>query len=285
MLESNSERADAATGAEPQRIAAHGFHVERRAMPAGVVETSGFAELVVSLHSGPPVRATCLRDGRSYSGVHVRGDIEIVPAGEKGRWEDEDPAEVLMMRLDRPFLVSVAQGLALDPARLEIVPQYRARDTAIANIGWALEAALQETPPDRLLLDSLGNALATRVIRRYSSLHPEPVRHGLTRRQLRAVIEYIDANLAAPMRLGDLAGVVGLSDSHFKVQFRRATGVPPHRFVIARRLDRAVALIKAERMELSQIAFECGFAHQSHLARVMRRSMGVTPTMLTRELR
>lgn len=285
MLDDNSGRAGGAMVAEPPRIATRGFHVERRAMPAGVVETSGFAELVVSLSAGPPVRATCIRGGRVYSGVHVRGDIEIIPAGEPGRWEDEGPAEILMMRLDRPFLASVAHGLALDASRLEIVPQYRVRDAALANIGWALEAALQERAPDRLLLESLGNALATRVIRRYSALRPAPMQHGLTRRQLRAVVEYIDANLAGPMRLGDLAGVVGLSESHFKAQFRRAAGVPPHRFVVARRLERAVALIKAERMELSQIAFECGFAHQSHLARVMRRSMGVTPRTFMRDTR
>jgi AraC family transcriptional regulator len=259
--------------------AARGFCAKRHTFPAGVVETTGWPQLCVSVHVGAPVRATCVRDGRSTTGVVTRGDIEIIPPGEPGRWEDESPAEAVVMRFEREFVARVATNLDLDPA-VEIRPQAQIRDPVIAAIGWALEAAIADPVPDALQIDSLGEALACRLIRRYGSARTAPVRGRLSQRQLRAVLAHIDANLDVTLRLDALARVAGVSPSHFKTLFRRATGAPPHRYVVRRRVERAVALIQAGALPLSQVALEAGFAHQSHLARAMRRTLGVTPKAL-----
>jgi AraC family transcriptional regulator len=265
--------------AEGTSAIARGFCAKRHTFPAGVVETTGWPQLCVSVHAGAPVRAVCVRDGRSIASVLTRGDIEIIPAGEPGRWEDESPAEAVVMRLDRAFLAAVAAGLDLDPG-IEIRPQTGLRDDVIAAIGWALDAAISDSAPDALLIDSLGEALACRLIRRYGSARPAPLRGRLSQRQLRAVLDHIDANLDAPLRLAALAQVAGVSASHFKTLFRRATGAPPHRYVVRRRVERAAALIQTGTLPLSEVALEAGFAHQSHLARAMRRTLGVTPTAL-----
>src|SRR5438105_3312443 len=85
----------------------------------------------VPRHVGAPVRATCVRNGRSTTSVVTRGDVEIIPAGEPGRWEDEAPAEAVVMRFARTFIVDVAAGLDLDPD-VEIRPQSQIRDPVIA---------------------------------------------------------------------------------------------------------------------------------------------------------
>ncbi len=260
---------------EGTSITHRGFCAKRHTFPAGVVETAGWPQLCVSIHAGAPVRAVCVRGGRRTASLVTRGDIEIIPAGEPGRWEDEAPAEAVVMRLDRAFIASVAESLALDPG-VEIRPQTQIRDEVIAAIGWALEAAVSEDA-DPLLLDSLGEALACRLIRRYGTARAAPIRGRLSQRQLRAVLDHIDANLESPLRLAALAGVAGVSASHFKTLFRRATGAPPHRYVVRRRVERAVALIRDGALPLAQVALEAGFAHQSHLARAMRRTLGVTP--------
>ncbi|MCY1008311.1 helix-turn-helix transcriptional regulator [Nannocystis pusilla] len=64
--------------------------------------------------------------------------------------------------------------------------------------------------------------------------------------------------------------------------FRRSLGLPVHTYVIHRRVDRARALLLRGSMAASQVALEVGFSHQSHMARCMRRVLGVTPTSLTR---
>lgn len=98
--------------------------------------------------------------------------------------------------------------------------------------------------------------------------------------RLRQVIDYIDACLEQDLRLAELAAVAGYSVSHFKPMFRRAVGMPVHRFVLERRVQRAHALLVESSLSITTIALETGFAHASHMARCMRRLLGVTPAQV-----
>ena len=263
-----------------------GFSVKRVVMPAGVTESPGARFHLVSLHLGPPVRASCVRGGLSYQSLQTRGDIEIIPAGEPGRWVDEADAEVLWMRIDPGFLAKVAAGIDVDPDSIDVLPRVQARDPQLEHLGWALEAALAEDKkPEPLFLQGLGVALATRIIKNHAATRPARVRRALTRKQTAIVCDYIEANLAGDLSLAKLARMAGVSTSHFKALFKAAIGVPTHRYVVRRRVARAAELIKAGGMPLAQVALETGFAHQSHLARAMRNVMGRTPGALARESR
>jgi AraC family transcriptional regulator len=96
--------------------------------------------------------------------------------------------------------------------------------------------------------------------------------------RLRAVVEYIRAHLDARLTLGHLAGVARLSPCHFARLFKNSTGLPPHQYVIARRVERAKDLLRGEgRLPLAEVAAEVGFCSQSHLTRHFKRLVGVTP--------
>ena len=79
--------------------------------------------------------------------------------------------------------------------------------------------------------------------------------------------------------------MAGVSPSYFKALFKAAVGVPAHRYVVRRRVARAVELIKSGDHPLAEVALETGFAHQSHMARAMRNVLGRTPGELAREVR
>jgi AraC family transcriptional regulator len=102
----------------------------------------------------------------------------------------------------------------------------------------------------------------------------------LSRRRLRRVIDYIQNNLAEDLSLAELAQVIGMSPSHFKIVFKQSVGTPVHQYVIARRVEYAAELIGRSELPLSAIALQAGFANQSHMARCMRRSIGITPRNL-----
>jgi AraC family transcriptional regulator len=183
---------------------------------------------------------------------------------------------------------SVAEQYDLDPSRVEVRNRFQVRDAQIENVAWALKAEMEAGyPSGRLYLDSLAVALATRLVRAHSSAAPQAgARVGrIPDRKLRTVLAYIDENLSRDVPLAELAEVAGLSLTHFKRCFRESAGVSAHQYLIRRRVEHAKSLLGDTELPVSQIALEAGFAHQSHLARHMRRVLGVSPTALRQALR
>jgi AraC-like DNA-binding protein len=103
--------------------------------------------------------------------------------------------------------------------------------------------------------------------------------------QIRRVNEYILAHLDARIRTRDLAAVAKLSVGHFTRTFHNTFGITPMQYLIRQRVRRAQDLLSSTSESLSDIAIECGLCDQSHLTRVFRRSVGVTPGLWRRELR
>jgi AraC family transcriptional regulator len=96
-------------------------------------------------------------------------------------------------------------------------------------------------------------------------------------RKLKDVLSYIEDHLHTDLSLQEVAGVAGLSVSHFKAMFREAVGMPTHQYVIRRRVEHAAELLRHSDLPISQVALESGFAHQSHLAIHTRRILGRSP--------
>src|SRR5262249_56208756 len=102
-----------------------------------------------------------------------------------------------------------------------------------------------------LAAESLANVLVVHLLRHcLAPRRPESGRDGaMPRGRLRAVAEYIEGHLDASPTLGQLAAVARLSPYHFARQFKRATGLPPHQYVIARRVERAKAPLRQGRRD------------------------------------
>lgn len=139
-------------------------------------------------------------------------------------------------------------------------------------------------PGGRLFSDSLASALAARllVLQSRSPLTLPKAGNGLPVWRLRQVIEYIEANLDQDLTLAELATVAQYSMSHFKVLFKKATGVPVHRFVLERRIERARMRLAEGKLNTTDIALEAGFAHPSHMTRTLQRHLGLSSAQLRR---
>lgn len=182
----------------------------------------------------------------------------------------------------------VAEDFDLDPGRIEIRNRFQVRDEQLENIAWVLKAEMDwGYPCGRVYLDSLGVFVAVRLVAYHSSvsLKLETESGRLSVRKLKRVISYIEDNLAEKISLHDIAGVAGLSVSYFTPLFRETVGIPAHQYLIRRRVERARDLIRDSKMPISQISYETGFAHQSHLSRNMRRLLDVSPTAFRERLR
>ena len=90
--------------------------------------------------------------------------------------------------------------------------------------------------------------------------------------------EYIEAHLEQPLGLAELAEQAALSGYHFARMFTQSFGLPPHRYVLMRRLQRATELLASSPHELGDIALACGFASASHFSTRFRQHFGATPS-------
>ena len=95
--------------------------------------------------------------------------------------------------------------------------------------------------------------------------------------RLKKVQDHVQAHLASPISLADLAGVAGLSRSYFAAQFRAATGCRPHEYVLEQRVERAKAMLAESGTPIIEVALAVGFQTQAHFSTVFKRLAGMTP--------
>ena len=106
---------------------------------------------------------------------------------------------------------------------------------------------------------------------------PAPQRGGLAPWQARRATDYLRAHLGDDVSLNELAGLVGLSPAHFCRAFKQSTGLPPHRWQLARRVERAQSLLTDTDLPMIEVAARVGYDDPNQLARVFRRHLGTSP--------
>ena len=109
---------------------------------------------------------------------------------------------------------------------------------------------------------------------------PTPSRGGLSPAVTRRICDYIEGHLEEKIRLDGLAALAGLSTDHFARAFQQSVGVPPHAYLLRRRLEHVEHMLRETHAPLSEIALATGFSDQSHLARHFRRWAGVSPRQI-----
>ena len=235
------------------------------------------------LFTGPPDEFEL-----SYENVKRRrppplGSVSIVPAGVPTRWRWRGTKSSFHVYLEPGLVERVAtHAFGLDPES-GVVPPVDA--LVLSQLATALRAVEVELTAGgfggSLAAESLANVVAVHLIRHLvapgRAIHR---RDGtLPQGRLRAVLEYIEQHLDASPTLAEIAAVTGLSSYHFARQFKAATGLPPHQYLITRRVERAKNLLRtATDLSLTEVAARGGFYDQSQFSYHFKRVVGVTPS-------
>lgn len=130
----------------------------------------------------------------------------------------------------------------------------------------------------------------TRRLRKLMEVQPSGpranrLRGGLSPAAQRRVQLYVDANLAEPLHVDDLAERAGLSPFHFARAFKASLGLTPRAFIEQRRLERAQVLLRESTMPLAHVAAEVGLGTQSRFTTTFRKATGITPAAFRRGTR
>ncbi|MGY2198892.1 helix-turn-helix domain-containing protein [Pseudomonas gingeri] len=212
-------------------------------------------------NKGGPNRL-CILPAEHQSGWVINGSLRLAHV----YISQEQFALECVTLLDRePRTVHLQEATFLEDAR-----QVR-RFHQLLQLNWG-------EPGERLLGSSLAHEMLSHTLLNQVGLRQGlRLKGGLAAHQRRLLTDYIDSRLDQPLSLGQLAGLCNLSEYHFARMFRSSFGLPPHQYLLARRLSRARELLRATRQPLGDIALACGFASASHFSNRFRQVLGATP--------
>jgi AraC family transcriptional regulator len=166
---------------------------------------------------------------------------------------------------------------------------YNLQDDAVRSILMRmLVASARRTPDDGLAIEHALHQLALRLeghARSWETPSDTPAilfRGGLAPTVFRRIDEMIAATLdgSRTLSLAEMATAAGLSVTHFTRAFRRHTGNTPHNYIVRRRMQRAVSILRDSRISVAETADAVGFSTPAHFVATFRNAMGVTPAAL-----
>ena len=261
-----------------------GFEVMRAHLPGGMLEVDGLQTHTIAVNVGHAFRLDARIDGRSSSSEMHAGAIKLVEAGPRSRWQWDERSPIEMLHVSFGDDVLRACAVDLDLPAPAILTRVAFADTTLERLVRLLGDDVRDRPAPSLFGDAVRAELVLHVLANYTSLAGrdvvQPPRRRLGRRTLRLLDDYIEAHLGHDIAIADLAALAGVSRFHFARLFRATVGVPPHRYVLGRRLERARALLQSNQRSLREIAALTGCADQSHLTRAVKRKFGATPGAL-----
>ena len=233
----------------------------------------------VSLHLSHPTTLEWFVGGRVHSQRMTRGCVNLMPQGIRPRVRCQDETEFLLLALD-PLLVERVTKVLGAAIPVALIRHLGIRDAQVEHISLALRAALgTRCSAGRLYGDALAVALVVHLLGHYAAHDPSTrsPRVGLPAYKLRRVIEYINDHLTSDLTLADIASVAEMNAYSFSRAFRQSTGIPPHRYVMNSRIEKAKRLLMDENLPLVEVGMEVGFRNQSHFTTLFRKLTGVTP--------
>ncbi|ODN71525.1 helix-turn-helix domain-containing protein [Methylobrevis pamukkalensis] len=216
---------------------------------------------------GGSLRLRCDRADRPRVPAHTAGPV-LLPAGATARGRGE------ALRFLRHLVIAVPVAACGGAPRR----QGMLDDAVLARLCHLVADALAGDDDDvpTVYAAGLGAGLTKRFAELFST-SAEPTRGGLAPRQLRRVLDHMVANLAEDLAIEDMADVAGLSASHFSRAFKVATGLPPHRWMLAARCEKAKELLISSDLPLAELALDIGFCDQAHFCRSFTRIIGTSP--------
>jgi len=264
--------------------------------------------LLVETGENPEWETTDLVVPQHYLAVNLDTEpVVIERKNERGVFEREvmDPGTVWVNPAGRPFSHRIAHSnrfglLVLDPdlaGRLTgreetgLTLAYGAHDPQLEHLSRAVFAeAAAGTPSGPAFTQTLATALATRLLHRFGTACSSgdlgnSGEARLTRRQMRAVIAFIESRVTTGATLEEMAEVAALSPHHFVRAFKASVGVPPYAYLVRRRVERARHLLAHTDRRISRIAYDLGYSDPAHLTRQFKQHAGCTPSAFRRDAR
>ena len=221
-------------------------------------------------------------DGKrvEFEGFH-KGNFSVYDYNRQWQANMRSAFDCVNFHIPRAALTALEEDLGTKRIEtLNVLPGADINDPTIHGLVEALMPAFHNPAhASRLFMDHVGLALATHLATVYGEARSAPAIHpgALATWQLKRATAMMDAGLDGDLPITDIAYACGLSTSYFTRAFKATTGMPPYQWMMRRRVDKAMDLLKRGRLPLSHVADICGFVDQSHMTRVFKKMTGIPP--------
>jgi len=246
-----------------------------------VEDFRGVDDHLIIVHLNGPVAVSRKLGRTEMRRVVAPGGLFLMPGGLDFKVRLEAELSTLHIYLRRTLLDEVAaQGGC---ASAELLPRLGEQDPMLERLALGMRDALNDGGDDdssSIYVEHLSYAMASHLLRKHSSAGKQTPESGagvLSKSRLAQVMDYIETHLERPLTLSELAAVCNLSPSHFARRFKATTQLPPHKYIITVRVNRAKRLLATHGQAIADIAYACGFTHQEHMTRIFRQQTGMTP--------
>ncbi|CAI8746525.1 AraC family transcriptional regulator [Pseudomonas donghuensis] len=220
---------------------------------------------------------TFRRDRPGHTGAPDK--LCIMPAGSASHWVVNGSIRLAHLYISQEqFALGCVSLLDREPRELQLQEATFLDDPEQARRFRQLIALDWDEPGERLLTSSLAHEILDHALLSQVGLRQGlRLKGGLAAHQRRQLREYVEGHLDQPLSLGELAALCNLSEYHFARMFRESFGLPPHQYLLARRLAKARQLLRHGQLPLGEVALLCGFASASHFSNRFRQALGATP--------
>lgn len=216
--------------------------------------------------------------GRQKHQSIKEGTISIIPPNLSHEAWLESQMEMIIIKIAPSLLEQVAEES--QEHLVEIETKWSASDPLIRQLGLSLFREFQHGVPGNLYVESMGNILATHILRRYgiqnkSSKHKQV--NEVSQKKLRQAVDYLNENLSRDITLTELAKLVEMNQYKFSRVFKDVVGISPHKYLLSRRVEEGKELLAQTQLSIAEISYNIGFSSQSHFTSTFRRFTGTTP--------
>jgi AraC-like DNA-binding protein len=215
-----------------------------------------------------------------HDGITTPGTVHVTEPAVPVRCLFRGPYDVLHLHVPNNLIAECARDMTGHPVPALCSKGVPSKDITVDSLGRALlEADRVGGSFGHLYADCISIAIVARLLASANRLATteRPKVGELARWRLKRAIDYIEAQLDKPVSLADVASSAGLTRMHFAAQFRAATGLRPHEYLLRRRIERAQEMLVRTGMSLVDVALSVGFQTQAHFTSVFKRYVGQPP--------
>lgn len=213
-------------------------------------------------------------------GVTTPGTVHVTEPAVPVRCLFRGPYDVLHLYVPNSLITEYARDMPGHHAPVLRSVAVPSKDIVVDWLGRALlEANRIDGSFGQTYADCLSMAIVARLLVSPSGVGTSERSRGskLAQWRLKRAIDYVEARLDEPISLAEVASSAGLTRMHFAAQFRAATGLRPHEYLLRRRIERAQEMLVGTGMSLVDVALSVGFQTQSHFTSVFKRYAGQPP--------